>query len=416
METINTTQPTVPNSPPPPAPLAVLQGIVVLDLTEALAGPLCTMMLGDLGADVLKIERPGQGDMSRAWAPPYVAAESAYFLSVNRNKRSMTLNLKQPAAQEILHRLAARADVIVVNQPSMESLRRLRADPETLWAINPGLIYCAVSGFGMTGPDAGQGGFDVVAQARSGLMALTGEPGSGPIRYPIPLSDATCGVYSVVGILAALLARTQTGRGQLVDMALLDGQVSWLTHVAGAYFATGQRPAKLGNAHATIVPYQPFEARDKYLIVAVGSERLWQRFCAALDIEQTIGQDERFRTNPDRLRHRAALIPLLDAVFAQQDADFWLARLRAADIPCGPINEVDEALNDPQILARQMVVSQTHSQAGTVRSVGNPVHLSETPVSYRLPPPALGEHTAAVLHHLGFDDAHIAELRAAGAV
>ncbi|MFZ1268420.1 MAG: CoA transferase [Anaerolineae bacterium] len=394
---------------------SVLQGIQVLDMTEALAGPLCAMMLGDLGADVLKIERPGSGDMSRGWAPPYVGTESAYFLSTNRNKRSMTLNLKHPAAQAVLHQLVRTADVFVVNQPSLESLRKLAADPDTLWAINPRLVYCAVSGFGLTGPEAGQGGYDVVAQARSGLMALTGEPGSGPMRYPIPLSDATCGVYSVIGILSALRVREQTGRGQLVDMALLDGQVSWLTHVAGAYFATGQRPSKIGNTHATIVPYQSFRALDKHMVVAVGSERLWQRFCQTLAIEQTVGQDPRFRTNSDRLQHRADLIPLLAEVFATQDASFWLERLRAADIPCGPINEVDEALNDPQVVARGMIVEQEHPVVGPVRSVGNPVHLSETPVSYRLPPPSLGQHTVEVLRSLGYADEQIEQLRAEGA-
>lgn len=393
-----------------------LDGIRVIDLTEALAGPFCTMILGDLGADVIKIERPGVGDMARGWAPPFVKTESAYFLSVNRNKRSLTLNLKLPEAQAILHRLVADADVFVVNQPSLDSLRRLAADPDTLRGLNPRLIYCAISGFGMTGPDAGQGGFDVVAQARSGLMALTGEPGSGPMRYPIPLSDATCGVYSALGILAALLARGQTGQGQFVDMALLDGQVAWLTHVAGAYFATGQRPRKLGNAHATIVPYQPFKAKDKYVIVAVGSERLWERFCEALQIQATIGSDPRFATNADRLRHRDMLIPLLEAVFASRDADYWLARLRAADIPCGPINEVDEALNDPQVIARGMIVEQQHPAVGPVRSLGNPVHLSDTPVSYRLPPPSLGQHTEEVLEGLGYTSEAIADLRARGVV
>lgn len=389
-----------------------LDGIRVIDMTEALAGPFCTMMLGDLGADVIKIERPGVGDMARGWAPPRVGDESAYFLSINRNKRSITLDLKRPEAQAILHRLIADADVFVVNQPSLDSLRKLAADPETLQRINPRLIYCAISGFGMTGPEAGQSGFDVVAQARSGLMALTGEPGQGPVRYPIPLSDATAGLYSLIGILAALLARTGTGKGQIVDVALLDSQVAWLTNVAGAYFATGERPRKLGNAHPNIVPYQPFKARDKYVIVAVGSERLWQRFCQALDIADTIGRDPRFATNADRLRHRDTLVPMLADIFATRDADEWLARLRAADIPCGPINEVDEALADPQIIARGMIVEQIHPAVGPVRSLGNPVHLSDTPVSYRLPPPALGQHTDEVLADLGYSAEAIAALRA----
>jgi crotonobetainyl-CoA:carnitine CoA-transferase CaiB-like acyl-CoA transferase len=395
---------------------SVLDNIKVLDMTEALAGPYCTMLLGDFGADVIKIERAGSGDMSRGWAPPYVGPESAYFLSVNRNKRSLTLNLKQPEAQAVLHRLVAEADVFVVNQPSMESLRKLSADPDTLRGLSPRLIYCAISGFGMTGPDAGQGGFDVVAQGRSGLMALTGEPGSGPIRYPIPLADATCGIYAAMGILAALLARASTGVGQFIDVALLDSQLAWLTHVAGAFFATGQRPPKLGNAHATIVPYQPFRAADKYVIVAVGSERLWQRFCEALDAVDTLGKDTRFTLNPDRLRHRAILIPMIEEIFAQRTAAEWIERLKAADIPCGPINEVDEALADPQIVARGMIATQQHSTAGEIHSIANPIHLGDTPASYRLPPPTLGQHTEAILSKLGYDGQDIDRLRDASVI
>jgi len=391
--------------------MSPLDGLCVLDMTEALAGPFCTMMLGDLGAEVLKIERPGSGDMSRGWAPPFVGQESAYFLSVNRNKRSLTLNLKHPEAQAILHKLIQQSDVFVVNQPRLDSLRKLGADPDTLRGLNPRLIYCAISGYGMTGPYAGQGGFDVVAQAQSGLMALTGEPDQGPVRYPIPLSDATAGVYSVIGILSALWVRERTGVGQFVDVALLDGQTAWLTNVAGSYFATGQRPKKLGNAHPNIVPYQPFKARDKYLIVAVGSERLWDRFCQALEIAESIGKDPRFAANADRLRHRVELIPLLERIFVTRDAEFWLERLRAADIPCGPINEVDEALNDPQLLARGMIVELMHPAAGPVRSLGNPVHLADTPVGYRLPPPMLGQHTGEVLAELGYAADEIGRLR-----
>ena len=395
---------------------SVLQGIRVLDMTEALAGPYCTMLLGDLGAEVLKIERPGAGDMSRGWAPPFVGQESAYFVSVNRNKRSITLNLKHAEAQAILHKLARQSDVFVVNQPSLDSLRKLKADPDTLRGLNPRLIYCAISGYGMTGPYAGQSGYDLVAQAQSGLMAMTGEPDQGPMRYPTPLSDATAGVYSVIGILSALLARERTGQGQFLDVALLDGQVAWLTNLAGSYFATGQRPKKLGNAHPNIVPYQPFKARDKYLIVAVGSERLWERFCQALEIAGTVGKDPRFTTNADRLRHRAELVSLLEQVFCQRDAEYWLERLRAADIPSGPINEVDEILNDPHIKAREMIVELTHSTAGQVRSLGNPVHLDETPVSYRLAPPTLGQHTSEVLEQLGYGAGDIERLRSEGAI
>lgn len=395
---------------------AVLDGIRVLDMTEALAGPFCTMYLGDLGADVIKIERPGTGDMTRGWAPPYVKSESAYFLSVNRNKRSITLNVKHPDAQAIVHRLVETADVFIVNQPSLDSLRRLSVDPETLQTLNPRLVYCSVSGFGMTGPAAGEAGYDIIAQGRAGLMTLTGEPGSGPIRYPIPLADATCGMYAAMGILAALLARATTGKGQFLDVSLLDSQLAWLTHVAGAYFATGERPVKLGNAHATIVPYQPFRASDKYVMVAVGSDRLWQRFCEALDEAGTLGKDARFTVNPDRLRNRATLIPMLEAIFATRPAAEWLDRLKAADIPCGPINEVGEALTDPQILARDMIVTQEHPTAGEVHSLGNPIHLSDTPATYRLPAPTLGQHTEEVLAELGYGRAGVDRLRQAGAI
>lgn len=395
---------------------SVLKNIRVLDMTEALAGPFCTMMLGDFGADVIKIERPGTGDMTRGWAPPYLRSESAYFLSVNRNKRSITLNLKNPDAQAILHRLVETADVFIVNQPSLDSLRRLRADPDTLAGLNPGLVYCAVSGFGMTGPAAGEAGYDIIAQGQAGLMALTGEPGAGPIRYPIPLADAACGIYAAMGILAALLAREASGQGQFIDVSLLDSQLAWLTHVAGAYFATGERPKKIGNAHATIVPYQPFRASDKYVMVAVGSDRLWQRFCAALDVAETLGRDPRFTVNPDRLRNRTILIPLIEEIFCRRTAAEWIERLKAADIPCGPINEVDEALNDPQILARGMIVTQQHATVGEVHSIGNPIHLSDTPATYRLPPPTLGQHTEAVLAELGCAAEDIARLRAGNAL
>lgn len=397
-------------------PPSVLNNARVLDMTEALAGPFCTMMLGDFGADVIKIERPGTGDMTRGWAPPYVRSESAYFLSVNRNKRGITLNLKHPESQALLHRLVETADVFIVNQPSLDSLRRLKADPDTLRGLNPRLVYCAVSGFGMTGPAAGEAGYDIIAQGRAGLMSLTGEPGSGPIRYPIPLADATCGMYAAMGILAALLARTSTGEGQFIDVALLDSQLAWLTHVAGAYWATGERPKKLGNAHATIVPYQPFQASDKYVMVAVGSDRLWQRFCDALEVQDTLGKDPRFTVNPDRLRNRTILIPMIEEIFRQRSADEWLARLKAADIPCGPINEVDEALHDPQVIARDMIVTLDHPAAGEIHSIGNPVHLGDTPATYRLPPPTLGQHTEEVLAEVGYGAGDVARLREAGAI
>ncbi|MBK6431658.1 CoA transferase [Candidatus Amarolinea dominans] len=393
---------------------SVLQGIQVLDMTEALAGPLCAMMLGDLGADVLKIERPGSGDMSRGWAPPYVGTESAYFLSTNRNKRSMTLNLKHPAAQAVLHQLVRTADVFVVNQPSLESLRKLATDPDTLWAINPRLVYCAVSGFGLTGPEAGQGGYDVVAQARSGLMALTGEPGSGPMRYPIPLSDATCGVYSVIGILSALRVREQTGRGQLVDMALLDGQVSWLTHVAGPTSPPVSGPAKLATPMRRSSPISP----------SVRATSTWWWPWAA----NACGSAFARRLQSNRRSARTPFPHELGSPAAPRRLDSTAGRgvcharrqllagtAAPRTFPAAPSTRWMEALNDPQVVARGMIVEQEHPVVGPVRSVGNPVHLSETPVSYRLPPPSLGQHTVEVLRSLGYADEQIEQLRAEGA-
>ena len=393
-----------------------LAGIRVIDLTQALAGPYCTMMLGDLGADVIKVEPPVRGDMSRGWGPPFIEGESAYFLSVNRNKRGLTVNFKTPEGQHLLHQLAGEADVFIVNIPRMESLQRGRIDPETLQTINPRLIYCAISGYGFTGPKAERGGYDVVTQGEAGLMSLTGEPEGGPIRFPTPMADITAGIYATIGILSSLLARERTGQGQFVDVALLDSQVTWLANLAGSYFATGQRPPRLGNVHPTITPYQPLRARDKHIIVAVGTERLWQRFCALLGIEETIMLDPRFATNAQRNEHRAELIPLLQEILEKENADYWLERFVAEGIPAGPINFPDETLADPQLLARGMIVDLQHPLAGLVRSIGNPLHLSETPVAYRLPPPLLGEHNGEVLSALGYDARQVEGLREQGVI
>ncbi len=395
---------------------SVLEDVRVVDLSQALAGPYCTMLLGDLGADVIKVERPKSGDMARGWGPPFLDGESAYFLCTNRNKRGMTLNLATQKGQEIIHRLLERADIFVTSLHKIESLQRFYLDYETVHGLSPGLIYCSITGYGHTGPMAGRGGYDVVAQGEAGLMSLTGEPEGDPMRYPIPLADLTTGVYSVVGILAALLVRERTGNGQYLDMALLDSQASWLTNVAGAYFATGKRPQRLGNVHPNIVPYQPLRAKDKYIILAVGSERLWQRFCHLLGVEKTIMSDPRFVTNKERIEHREELIPLLQEIIQSQEADYWLERFTEADIPCGPINFVDETLTDPQLLDRGMIVELEHLLIGMVRSIGNPVHLSQTPVSYRRSPPLLGEHNVEILSSLGYSQEEIRALEAEGVI
>ena len=394
----------------------VLTGTRVLDLTQALAGPYCTMLLGDLGADVLKVERPGKGDQSRGWGPPYLKGESAYFLSVNRNKRGLTLNLKSPEAQTIMHKLVSGADVFIVNQPRLASLQKMGIDYDTLRALNPGLVYCSITGYGMTGPYAGRPGYDVVIQGQAGLMSITGETEGGPIRYPIPIADVTTGIYSALAILAALLARERSGEGQFIDSTLLESQVAWLTNVGGSYFATDQRPPRLGNAHPSIVPYQPFKARDKYIIVGVGTERLWERFCRALNIQDTIMNDPRFATNEHRLRHRDELISLLEEIIEAQSAAHWLELFREAGIPCGPINFVDETLADPHLRARGIIVELEHPAAGLVRSIANPVRLSQTPVSYRLPPPMLGQHNTEVLIELGYEPSEVEELETRGVI
>lgn len=394
----------------------VLDDIRVLDLTQAMAGPLCGMLLGDLGADVIKIERPGSGDQARGWGPPFLQTESAYFLSCNRNKRSLTLNLDQPAAIEILHSLVQRADVFLVNQPSLASLQKRKIDYATLRALNPRLIYVSITGYGFTGPKAGMAGYDLVAQGEAGLMSFTGTEEMEPMRYPVPIADITTGIFSALGVLAALRVRDRTGEGQFLDMALFDSQLTWLNHIGSNYLNAGVEPQKLGNAHASIVPYQVFRARDKHLIIAVGSEALWQRFVRVLDAETTLGADERFATNRLRNEYRAELIPKIQAILETQPAEYWIEKMRAQEIPCGPINTTAEALNDAQTRARGMIVEIEHPLLGVAKSVGNPIHLSATSVSYRRHPPLLGEHTDEILHELGKSKAEIQHLRKEGVV
>lgn len=373
-----------------------LAGLRVVEMTEALAGPFCSMTLGDLGADVVKVERPGVGDQARSWGPPFLEGESAYFLSVNRNKRSIELDVKNAEDHRTLLALIERADVFLTNNPRMASLERLALDPESLRTRAPGLIYAAISGYGHTGPKAGRGGYDVIAQGEAGLMAVTGEPGSGPIRFPTAMADISAGLYALIGIQAALYARDNhrggTGVGDFLDVALVDSQLTWLANLAGSYFADGERPRKLGNAHPTITPYQPLQARDKKLIVGVGTERLWESFCRILGIEDTVREDARFATNPERNRHREALIPILEEALAAREAAAWVEALVAAGIPAGPINFVEDALTDDHVLARRMVVELEHPSIGMVRSIANPVHASIAGPTYRRYPPRLGEH------------------------
>jgi len=386
----------------------VLDGIQVVELTEALAGPYCTMLLGDFGADVIKVERPGVGDQSRTWGPPFVGTESAYFLATNRNKRSITLNYNQPQGVDILHRLLARADVFVCNQPSMASLKRRGIDPDTLRSRGPRLIYCAITGYGLSGPKAGQPGYDILAQAEAGVMSFTGEPGGGPMRFPIAIADMTTGMYAAMGILAALYARERTGQGDFLDMALFDSQLTWLANIGSSYLNAGISPRRWGNAHPNIVPYQMFRGSDgQHFVVAVGTQALWQRLLQVLDVEAVLGRDARFSSNAARIQHREELIPLLQQRFDTDSSQAWLAKLAAANIPAAPMHTVGEALSDPQTLSRGLIVEIDHPTLAKARSIANPVRLAAQPVVYRLPPPLLGEHNRQILSELQLSEGEL---------
>lgn len=391
---------------------AVLEGLRVLELTEALAGPYCAMMLGDFGADVIKVERPRVGDQTRSWGPPFIGSESAYYLATNRNKRSLTLNYDHGKGNEILHRLIETTDVLIINNPSLQSLARRGIDPETLCKRHPRLIYCAITGYGYTGPKAGLPGYDIIAQAEAGVWSFTGEPEGEPVRYPIAIADITCGIYSAMGILVALMAREKSGRGQFMDMALFDSQLTWLANIGSNFLNAKELPGRWGNAHPSIVPYQVFRGGDgRHFIIGVGTEAHWGRFVRVLGAEDTLGRDPRFTTNALRVKHRSELIALVQEILDQCPAEVWLKRLAASSIPAAAIQTVGEALGDPQTLARKMIVEIEHPAIGVARSIANPTRLSANGPTYRLPPPTLGEHTAAILKDLGYSSEEIAAAR-----
>jgi crotonobetainyl-CoA:carnitine CoA-transferase CaiB-like acyl-CoA transferase len=379
---------------------APLTGIRVVDMTEALAGPYCGMLLGDLGADVIKVERPGDGDQARGWGPPFLEGESAYFLAINRNKRSIELDAKDPGDSSVLRTLIGRADVFLTNNPRLASLARVGLDPLTLRTRHPRLVYAAISGYGHTGPKADRGGYDIIAQGEAGLMALTGPVDGGPSRFPSPMADISGGIYACMGALAALYARDNrtngSGAGQLVDVSLVDAQLSWLADIGASYFATGKRPARLGNAHPNVTPYQPVRARDKIMIIAVGNERLWAKFCKILGVEATLMTEPRFATNAARNENRAELIALLEQILARRTAAEWVDDLVAAGIPAGPINFPDETLTDEHVLARRMIVELEHPLIGVVKSIAAPMRFESNGPTYRRYPPRLGEHNAEI--------------------
>jgi len=392
-----------------------LDGIRILDLSRVLAGPYCTMLLGDLGAEVIKVERPGTGDDTRAWGPPFAAGESAYYLCANRNKKSITVNLKSAAGQEIIRRLAGLSDVLVENFKVGE-LAELGLGYDQLKVLNPGLVYCSITGYGQTGPDSELPGYDFIIQGRGGVMSITGEPDGEPMKVGVAVVDVTAGLFAANAIQAALLARVRTGHGQSIDISLLDAQVAWLANVASNYLVSGQRPGRFGNGHPTIVPYQSFRGRDGFFCLAVGNDGQWQRLCRMLGRPE-LAVDPHFATNPARVRHRNELIAVLQEIFLTQDVAFWLREVAAVGIPCGPVQTIDQVFADPQVLARDMIWTVPHPTAGEVRLTGSPLKLSETPVTCRAHPPLLGEHTDEVLTAmLNYSAEEVARLRAGGIV
>jgi crotonobetainyl-CoA:carnitine CoA-transferase CaiB-like acyl-CoA transferase len=379
-----------------------LEGLRVLDLTRALAGPYCTMMLGDLGADVIKLEQPGRGDESRGWGPPFVGkpygpypGESTYFLSANRNKRSIAVNLKSPEGQEIVRQLAGTSDALVENFRT-GTLDEMGLGYDDLRALNPRLVYCSISGYGRTGPYADRPGYDFVIQAEGGMMGITGPEEGPPYRVGIPIVDITTGMFSATAILAALRARDITGKGQLIDLSLLDTMAALLTNVASNYLVGGEGHRRLGNAHPNITPYEAFPARDRWFALAAANDRQWAILCEAIGQPQ-LKDDPRFANNNARVANRAALREILDGAFQARDADQWLARFQEAGLPCGPINNIPDVFAHPQAEARGLVVEAEHPTAGVVRFPGFPYKLSDTPAVVRRPPPRLGEHTKEVL-------------------
>ncbi|MEO8059572.1 MAG: CaiB/BaiF CoA-transferase family protein [Burkholderiales bacterium] len=418
-----------------PSPALPLSGVRVLDLSRVLAGPWCTQTLADLGADVIKVERPpgpgsSGGDDTRGWGPPFLKGsdgldtpEAAYYLGANRNKRSITVDIARPEGQALIRRIALQSDVFVENY-KVGDMARYGLDATSLHTLNSRLVYCSITGFGQTGPYRERAGYDYAVQGMGGLMSVTGPSraeiaddasGGGPQKVGVAVADLFTGMYASTAILAALRHRDLTGEGQAIDMALLDTQVAMLANLGANYLTSGAVPQRMGNAHQNIVPYQVFEVADGHMIVAVGNDNQFAKFCEVAGRPE-LARDARFTRNADRVRHRAVLVPLLAAFMKTRTRAEWLGALEAAKVPCGPINDLADVFADPQVRARDMTVEMPHPLSGSVRLVASPMKFSATPVQYRRPPPLLGEHTAQILAEFGLGDAEIAALRSARAI
>ncbi len=398
-------------------PTGPLAGLRVFDLTRVLAGPTCTQMLADLGAEVIKIEKPGSGDDTRGFAPPYVPGtkESAYFTGVNRNKFSVTLDIAQPEGQAIAKRLIAQSDILVENF-KVGALVKYGLAYEQLRAEFPGLIYCSITGFGQTGPYAPRPGYDSLVQAMGGIMSLTGEPDGMPQKVGVPVADLFAGLHGCIGVLAALRHREATGQGQQIDIGMLDTHVAWLANQAMNYLATGENPPRLGNQHPNIVPYQVFATADGYIVLSVGNDPTFQRFCENFGLPHLL-QDTRFATNAARVGNRQLVTDTLAPVMREHPTAWWVEKLEALKIGCGPINKLSEVFADPQVVARGVVVEMARPEGGTVKVIANPVRLSATPPDYRIAPPVLGAHTEQVLgERLGMGREELVKLREKGVI
>jgi crotonobetainyl-CoA:carnitine CoA-transferase CaiB-like acyl-CoA transferase len=401
-----------------------LAGLRILDLSRILAGPTCTQLLGDLGAEVIKIERPGVGDDTRIWGPPYVkdaagreTRESAYYLCANRNKKSVAVDLAKPGGAALIRQLAGKCDILIENF-KVGGLAKYGLGYDHLKDANPRLVYCSITGFGQTGPYASRPGYDALIQAMGGIMSITGQPEGEPTKVGVGIADIMCGMYATVSILSAIHHRDQTGRGQYIDVALFDTQISWLINFATNYFVSGQIPSRMGNAHPNVLPYQVFETLDDHVLIACGNDGQFERFCVVAGAHE-LCIDPRFSSNSDRIRHRDALIPVVKELVKKKPRDFWIAKLAKANVPCGPVNDIGQVFADPQAVQRQMSIVMDHPVAGDgqVRLIGNPIKMSETPVSYRHAPPLLGENTNDVLGELlGLDGEAISRLRERGIV